>query len=355
MDEAEELGPTDDGAGPASASPTPTPRKRRVWPYVLVLLVLLIALPIAAASAYVVVLGNSFDGSIKTLEEAFPPESTRPLKTSDATNVLLLGSDSRSGLGDVLSGERTGQRADTMMLLHIPSDHSSIVGISLMRDLWTDIPGYGEAKLNAAFSHGGAPLAVQTIESLFGARIDHVAIVDFAVFGSLADALGGVDVWSDQSFESLNLPGYGFERGYNRLRGEAALAFVRERYAFGTADYQRVRNQQAYIRGVLNGFISRDILLDPGKASSVVSAAASHLTVDPGLTAGTLAGYVFELREIQPEQLTFFTLPTLGTDTSPEGESIVVLDTEAAIELGEALSDDEMPALIAAGGIGEER
>ncbi len=315
----------------------------------------MIVLPVALVGGYVLWLGSSFDDTVERIPDAFPDETGRPPAVAGATNFLLIGSDSRSGLRDPLSGGATGERSDTLMLVHIPADRSGVVVVSLMRDLWVPIPGHGEAKLNAAYSWGGVPLTVQTVEGLLGARIDHVAVVDFGGFGDLATALGGVKVWSDQAFTSKNMPGYSFEKGENRLEGSAALAFVRERYSFPDADYQRVRNQQAFVRGMLQGFISTQTLSDPGRTQSAITTLARHVAVDKGLTASVAASLALSFRGLAPDAIHTLTLPTAGTGTSPDGQSIVRVD-EARVEvLRKALVADDVVPTLKRGALGDGR
>ena len=167
-------------------------------------------------------------------------------------NILLLGSDSRGATTSVGAAGVSDQRSDTMMLVHIDADRKNVYVMSIMRDLWVPIPGNGTAKINAALAWGGTPLAIQTVEQLLGARIDHVAIIDFQGLKAMTDALGGVDVDSPVAFTTVKSPHYTFSQGLNHLDGDQALAFARERYAFATADYQRVADQQALLRGILN-------------------------------------------------------------------------------------------------------
>lgn len=329
-------------------------RRRRAWIVVFACL-LVVALPLALVGGYLAWIGSSFDDNVGRITKAFPPAEGRPTGVPGATNILLIGSDSRTGLGDALSGAATGDRSDTLMLVNIPADHSGVTIISLMRDLWVPIPGHGDAKLNAAFSWGGAPLVVQTVEGLLGARIDHVMVVDFGGFGSLATALGGVEVWSAHAFTTKNMPGYSFTKGTNRVEGSAALAFVRERYAFADADFQRVRNQQAFIRGALNGLISAGTLLNPTRTHDAVTTLARHLAVDSGLTASRAGTLAFELRGLKPEGILTLTLPTAGTATSPDGQSIVRLDESRTSILTNALAHDDLIRVFESGALGDGR
>jgi LCP family protein required for cell wall assembly len=335
-----------------------TPRrrraKRRSWIWIVAIVTVVVVLPIGLIGSYLMWLGSTFDGTAKHLEKPFPAEAGRPAAVAGATNMLLIGSDSRDGLGDVTSGDSTGQRSDTLMLVHIPADRQGIVIVSLMRDLWVPVPGHGTTKLNAAFSHGGVPLTVATVESLLGARIDHVLVADFAGFGSIASALGGVEVWSDVAFTSKNMPGHSYARGYNTLSGDAALAFVRERYAFANADFQRVKNQQAFIRGVVNGFADAGTLVNPVKSQAAVAELSRYVTVDAGLTSSVIGGLAFDLRGLSNSDIHTLTIPTSGTGTSPEGQSIVIPDGARIDLMVEALEGDRLVGLIDSGRLDTE-
>src|SRR5690606_7288693 len=120
-----------------------------------------------------------------------PPETPtaegqkpRPKKPSGdkSLNYVLMGSDSRNP-------ESEKGRSDTLMILHLDADRKSAYIVSFPRDMYVDIPGHGKNKINAAYSFGGPQLAVQTLESLTGTRMDHVAIVNFEGFINLTNTL----------------------------------------------------------------------------------------------------------------------------------------------------------------------
>lgn len=353
MSDLEELEAVFESASPSRSDRRKRKRRRRraLWIWVTAVVVVLV-LPAALIGGYLIWLGGTFDNGVRRIAGAFPTEDTRPPSVNGATNILLIGSDTRSGLNDVLSGKRTGERSDTLMLINIPADGSGVTVISLMRDLWVPVPGHGSAKLNAAFSWGGVPLAVQTVESLLKTRIDHVMVVDFGGFGSISTALGGVEVWSDRAFESKNMPGYSFTKGLNRVEGSSALAFVRERYSFAEADYQRVRNQQAFIRALLLRFINTGVLTNPLKLQSAVGTLARYIVADDGLTSAAVAGLAFTSRGLSASTIATWTLPTAGTGTSPDGQSIVLVD-ESRLELVRtALADDDLATTFESGTLG---
>ncbi|TFC93395.1 LytR family transcriptional regulator [Cryobacterium sp. TMT3-29-2] len=326
--------------------------KRRGWRIALIAIAAVMLLVAGAAGVYAWSLSNTFDSQTVKLPDVFPDEAARPtaapadpasgLSTS-GQNILLLGSDTR-GTNDGSIADLSGQRSDSIMVVHVPANRKNIYVMSIMRDSWLEIPGRGEAKINAAMSYGGVPLAVQTIEGLLGARIDHVAIVDFEGFKGITDALGGVDVDNPVGFDSSSLQGRYFAEGTHRLNGTEALAFVRERYAFSDGDFQRARNQQAFIKAVLGQSLTAETLTNPAKISGLVGAVAPYLSVDDGLNSAYVAGLAVELRDVRVGDVTFFTLPTTGTGTSPDGQSIVVIDQDKLKEVQQGFQTDTLDA-----------
>ncbi|HEY9356893.1 MAG TPA: LCP family protein [Arthrobacter sp.] len=263
----------------------------------------------------------------------------------------MIGSDSRGATAEeAMSGAGSDQRADTLVLVHIPADRGEIYSISLMRDLWVGIPEHGHAKINAALAFGGVPLMVQTVESIFGQRMDHVAMIGFEGFVGMTDALGGVVVDVPAPFVSY-VDQIAFTAGPNTLDGKQALEFVRERYAFADGDYQRVRNQQAFVKALLGKNLSADSLLTPFKVHNAVSAMAPFISVDGGLDAAALASLAVELRDVRPRDMLMFTLPTRGIGTSTDGQSIVLPDPGAIGALSAALAADTLGDYVAANGL----
>ncbi len=305
----------------------------------------LLVVAVGGVGFYAFTLTQTFNTKTHTIAKAFPEETLRPPvatgAAASAQNILLLGSDTRGTLGSDINAIR-GQRSDTMMVVHIPADHKHVYVMSIMRDSWVDIPGHGKAKVNAALSYGGIPLVVQTVENLISARIDHVAIVDFQGFKGLTDVLGGVDVYNAVAFNSSKMPGHFFAQGVQHLNGTEALAYVRERYAFQDGDFQRVRNQQAYLKAVIGKILSAQTLLDPGKVSGLVNSIAPYLKVDSGFNAAYLAGLAIDLRSLHASDISYFTAPTAGTGTSADGQSIVNVDWAKLQVLQKAFQTDTL-------------
>jgi LCP family protein required for cell wall assembly len=331
-------------------------KKKRTGLMILLGAVSLVLIALLVAGGYLLSLARSFDSGTTKLTDAFPEETLRPEKAEtakDATNILLLGSDTRATNqgGEEFAELPDGGRSDTMMLVHIPANREGVYVTSIMRDTWLDIPGHGKAKINAAFALGGVPLTVQTLEGLLDTRIDHVASIDFEGFKGLTNALGGVEINNPIAFKQNLANGYAFPKGVQTLDGEEALAFVRERYAFTDGDYQRVRNQQLFVKAIMSTMMSKETLTDPGKISDTVQEFAPYVAVDETLDAMKVATLGSSMANVRSSDMTFFTLPNNGTGRSADGQSIVIPDMAVVSEFAEALKQDNVGQFIEDNGL----
>ncbi|HAQ06323.1 MAG TPA: transcriptional regulator [Bacillus bacterium] len=156
---------------------------------------------------------------------------------TEAVNVLLLGSDTR---------EENRARTDTIMVAHYNPQTHDVKLISLMRDMYVEVPEYGHQKLNAAYSFGGSELLRDTIKSNFGLDIHHYAIVDFKGFVKAVDLLvpNGIEV--DIPYEMSDGIGMKLEPGTQQLNGKEMLGYVRFRQD-RLSDFGRVQRQQEVI------------------------------------------------------------------------------------------------------------
>lgn len=256
-------------------------------------------------------------------------------------NILLLGSDTRTGADAALV---SGSRADTIMLMHIPADGKGVYIVSIMRDTWVNIPGYGTAKVNAALNYGGISLQVATIENLVGVKIDHVAEIEFEGFKSLVNAIGGVDVQVPFAFTS-NI--WTFTPGLMHLNGSSALSFVRERYSFADGDYQRVRNQRAFLRGLYNTMKAKGALSNIASFQSSIESLTDYMRVDSGLNAAQIAQIAAPVLTSGDTTMRMTTLPNAGPGWSYDGQSIILVNQEANARLARALQTDTMDQFMA--------
>lgn len=257
------------------------------------------------------------------------------------TNILLLGSDTRSGSEAALV---SGSRADTIMLMHIPADGKGVYLVSIMRDTWVDIPGYGPAKINAALNYGGISLQVATVENLVGVKIDHVAEMEFEGFKSLVNSVGGVDVQVPFDFD---INAWSFHQGIQHMDGGAALAFVRARYQFADGDYQRVRNQRAFLRGLYSTMKAKGALNNVASFQSAVESVAGYMRVDQDLNAMQIAQIAAPVLTSGDTTMRMTTLPNAGPGWSYDGQSIVLVNQAANAQLANALQHDTMDQFMA--------
>jgi LCP family protein required for cell wall assembly len=319
-------------------------RRGRRWPLVLSLLLVIVAT--AAASTWLVVqrTTSSWGRQVTRIESPFTAIPSRPATdptAGQALNVLVLGSDSRISAGDPQQWEAGAQRTDAIMIVHVTSDRKAAFVMSIPRDSWVNIPGHGTAKINAAFSWGGPPLMVQTVERLTGVRLDHFAIVDFDGFKQITDALGGVTITVPKTVTSAKQGT--IKAGTSTMDGETALTYVRQRYNVPGGDFGRVKRQQNWIRAVLVKLKGINPVTDPAAFDRAVSALSAASEVDEGLTPQLIQDLAVDLQHMGPHDIRFFTVPVDGTGWSPDHkQSIVVLNTAVDAELWSAIRKDRI-------------
>lgn len=333
-------------AHPQQAPPAaPHPRKRRARRIVLITLLVMALLGaggLLAGGLYY----QSVESDIERVK-AFDgvPEESRPAKVAHkAMNILILGSDSRD------PASTSGSRTDTIILAHLSGDRAGAQLISIPRDTWVSVPrskdgrrGGRDAKINAAFAWGGVPLMVQTVERFTGVRIDNVALIDFAGFEQIIDAVGGIDINVEQGFTSIHPPHRRFSEGTQHVGGAAALDYARERYAFRDGDFARIRHQQEVMKAILDKAASGGLLANPGKLNAFVRATADAVSVDETLSIFDTA---MDLRHLRSGNLTFLTSPSKGTGRVGT-QSVVFADTEKAKAVYDAVRRDAVPEILA--------
>ncbi|MFI0263428.1 LCP family protein [Streptomyces sp. NPDC017056] len=313
--------PLDPAAESGATATGPSPRRRWLRRTALAVSVLVLA---AAGLGWL--LYNKLDGNIRadtdTRNELEKYEAERPKATpGGAQNVLLIGSDNRAGRNNGKYGEDNGtQRSDTTILLHASADRRSATAVSIPRDLMVRIPGCKRSdgkqsppqftQFNWAFEFAGAACTIRTVEKMTGIRIDHHMIVDFAGFKKMVDAVDGVDVCLERPVNDdearLRLPA-----GWQTLRGEDALGYVRARKTLGDgSDTMRMERQQQFLAALVNKVQSNGVLLNPGRLYPLLDAATSSLTTDEDLASlRGLYEWVRGMRSIPTEKVQFLTVP----------------------------------------------
>ncbi|MCK2214634.1 LCP family protein [Actinomadura sp. ATCC 31491] len=193
-------------------------------------------------------------------QTAVPPAGSQAVEVRGAVNILLIGSDSVQGANAEYGPHRArqadggGQRADTIIVLHVPEDRRTVTAVSVPRDSLVAIPACaGRAArtdlINSAYDKGGLPCLRDTMRKLTGLSFEHTVEVDFTGFKGIVDALGGVQLTLSRPVDDprakLRLPA-----GKVTLNGEAALGWMRSRAAGDGSDIARIKRQAQLLRAM---------------------------------------------------------------------------------------------------------
>ncbi|GAA2330528.1 LCP family protein [Dactylosporangium salmoneum] len=264
-------------------------------------------------------------------------------------NFLLLGSDLRA------LDPQDGQRSDSIIILHIPATMDRAYLLSVPRDLRVRIPafattgfrGVSHEKINGAFQYGGGgeggvQLLSETLHELLGIQFDGAAIVNFDGFKAAVDLLGGVDMCIDQKVTSIHVgfddkgnylsPDRGghpqvYEPGCHHLEPWQALDLVRQRKSLPNGDYDRQKNQQKFIRAMLNRAKEKGLTTNPIAADKFIRAIGQALTVD--LNGMQLADLMFALRNVSPDNLMGLQVPSEPQDIGGISYVVALPESEA--------------------------
>lgn len=283
---------------------------------------------------------DHYTGKVDRISGVFPtkvPAAAQPAPSDGGQTFLLVGVDSRSDLPTTGRDAKApewkygAQRSDTMMLVHLPADHSGAYVVSLPRDAWVNIPGHGKAKLNAAFSWGGPPLLIDTVQRLTKVRVDHLAVIDWDGFKKLTDSLGGVNLVVDGTSRHMN--------------GTQALTYVRERRHLARGDLDRTHRQQYFLRTILAKVMRPSTFTNPVKAAKVLDDLTAAVSVDDGLGDGDLRDLLWDNKKVRPGNMVFMNAPTKGTDTI-SGQSVVLLDSAACAQLWRSMREDNLDSYL---------
>ena len=250
-------------------------------------------------------------------------------------NILVIGSDSRQGLGRKFGSDVLGARSDTSMLLHIAPGHTRADIISFPRDSMVPVlacandqqghPGQsaqpGELeRLNATFSAGGAPCLWKTLEQETGIRIQHFVEVDFAGFQSIVNDVGGVPVCLPFAINNPQARLH-LAAGKRVVNGAQALAFVRLRENIGEgSDTQRIQRQQYFLAAVMQRLKSTNLLSQPSRIFNVVRDVAKSLTTDSGLDLSTMLRIADSMKSLSSSSVQLVTVPVVPYVGDPTAE-----------------------------------
>lgn len=292
------------------------PRRGGVLPWLawgsIVMTAVLVAGCLSAYAAYRKLYGNI------THESVSGKLGKRPPKIGKATNVLVLGSDSRSGK-DAKYGHAEGERSDTLIVLHLSPNGKQAVGVSFPRDSVVQLPSCKTSKggtspahlgmINEAFSEGGPACSWKTIESLTGIHIDHFVKVDFSGFKGMVNALGGVEICLPTAVHDRDSH-LDLSAGRHLVKGEQALAYVRNRHGLGDgSDLGRIKRQQLFMSSIVKKVTDGGLLASPTKLFNFLDAATKSVTTDDGLDIGEIKKLAGSVQGMSAGKVKFVTVP----------------------------------------------
>ena len=260
-----------------------------------------------------------------------------------AVNILVLGTDSRTSASDPSQWKEGAQRTDAIMIVQVSGDRKTVSVMSIPRDSWVEIPGHGQGKINAAYSYGGPSLTIHTVENLTGIHIDHFAVANFESFVALTNEIGGVRV---NLKTPQTLAGKELGAGAQVLNGQQALAYTRERSSLPNGDFDRVKRQQTWMRSIVSRVLTNGTLSSPTALYSFLKTASRTVAVDESFTLNQMQSLALETRHLHSNDIAFMTVPTAGTGTSADGQSIVTLDADADAPLFKAFAEDRVSAYL---------
>ena len=253
-------------------------KKKSKLPKILITVFAVLFVLVVCAGIALALWVNSLNESMGFEDEAQKQELMRVLapsndgqnaQESSAFYMLILGSDAREGDG--------ASRADVTMLCRIDPDTATVDLVSIPRDTMVEIDGYGTQKINAAYSFGGAAGAVETVSQFAGVDISHYAEVHFEELESVVDELGGIWVNVPEAFQAGNIS---FDAGEQKLNGEQALAFARERHNVSGGDFGRAQAQRIIVQAIIKQVLNTP----PAELPSIVGKLASSVSTDYSVT-----------------------------------------------------------------------
>jgi LCP family protein required for cell wall assembly len=282
-------------------------------------------------------------------------------------NVLVIGTDSRQGLGSTYGDAGSVGHADTTILFHVSADRSNATALSIPRDIVTSIPDCptkqkdGSTKVvpgtpkqistprfNESLGQDGRDpgCTMRLVSQMTGLKIDHFMMVNFEAVKTLSAAVGGVDICLSRPLvdpkSHLNL-----SAGKHTIQGETALEFVRTRHALqNQSDLDRIKLQQNFLSAMIRKIKSSGTLTNPGKLFSLANAATKALTVDTAIgSVSKLSSLAQDLSKVDSKHITFATLPVMDNPDEKVRATVVVDPAKATPLLTMIRSDVSLTAV----------
>ncbi|MFJ3719242.1 LCP family protein [Streptomyces sp. NPDC090057] len=296
------------------------------------------------------------EGNVTTTETSAAKDG---FSKDDAFNILIIGTDKRTGKGNEGYGDKGSiGHADTNILLHVAKDRTNATALSIPRDLVVDVPdcetiqpdgskkiiaGTSDVRFNTSLGQDGRDpgCTMNTVKAVTGITPDHFMMVDFNAVKTLTTAVGGVDVCLKHAVKDkdshLDLPA-----GPSKVAGEQALAFVRTRHSWGNqGDLDRIKVQQQFMGSLMRKMSSSDTLTSPTKLVKLAEAATKALTVDQGINSvSTLKDVALELKKVPPKNITFLTVPVLDNPADGVVHKTVIVNEAKGPAVFDAINND---------------
>ncbi|MGV9422293.1 LCP family protein [Streptomyces sp. NPDC003674] len=296
------------------------------------------------------------EGNVTTTETSAAKDG---FSKDDAFNILIIGTDKRTGKGNEGYGDKGSVgHADTNILLHVSKDRTNATALSIPRDLIVDVPdcetiqpdgskkviaGTSDVRFNTSLGQDGRDpgCTMNTVKAVTGITPDHFMMVDFNAVKTLTTAVGGVDVCLKHAVKDadshLDLPA-----GPSKVEGEQALAFVRTRHSWGNqGDLDRIKVQQQFMASLMRKMSSSDTLTSPTKLVKLAEAATKALTVDQGINSvSTLKDVALELKKVPPKNISFMTVPVVDNPADGVVHKTVIVNDNKAPAVFDAINND---------------
>ncbi|MFG2329011.1 LCP family protein [Streptomyces sp. NPDC048604] len=270
------------------------------------------------------------NGNLKGVDINAQLGKDRPENVDNGSmDILVLGSDSRSGANGAYGRDEGAARSDTAMVVHVYEGHRKASVVSVPRDTLVERPdctdgkgrrvaGEERAMFNTAYEVGGPACAVKTVESMSGIRMDHYIEVDFTGFKKLIDELGGVEITTTKAIKDSKSH-LDLEPGTHTLDGEQSLGLVRTRKSVGDgSDLGRIQLQQAFIKAFIGQVKDVGVFTDPKKLLDLADAATKAITPDSELdSVKELTGFARGLSGLGAEDVQMVTLPVAYDAADP--------------------------------------
>ncbi|WP_436494676.1 LCP family protein [Actinokineospora sp. HUAS TT18] len=364
---------------PQTRRPAPPPKAKPKMVGGKVFVGLLSALVLLGTGYYSQVIDDFADG----LNTGAYTEDTGEKPADGSVDILMVGMDSRTDAqGNTLSKEQLAMlnagkdegviNTDTLIMLRIPNDGGKAVGMSIPRDSYVEIPGFGKHKINSAYGrgktaareklqkqgmqgrelevesnlHGGKKL-IETVEKLTGAKIDHYAAVNLLGFYDITNAIGGIDVCLNKAVKD-SYSGANFPAGPQTLSGAPALAFVRQRHGLPNSDIDRIVRQQTFMSGMARKVLSKDLLV-PGSDTlpKLQEAIKKSVVLDKNWD---IMKFAQQMMGFTGGNVSFQTIPTGRIDLETPDGSAIQIDPTAVRKFAAGILTGGSPSSSAAPG-----